>query len=187
MSSSAAKTLVLVVAVAVPAYWYWSPYVAMRSMQVAAKKLDADAFNSHVDYPKLRDSLKQQFSARMGGQLSDAGRGGSDAERAGASLGTMLGMAFTDRLIDVMVQPEYVMRAMDDGKLQVIDAAKQQDASATKPPKVRWDAERTGVDRVVVYHADSKQKPADKRAGFVFDRSGFATWKLTEIRLPMKE
>lgn len=186
MSAKLVKAAIVAIAVAVPAYWYWSPYVAMRSMQSAAQAKDADAFNAHVDYPKLRESLKGQFSAMMADTMQSAGRGKSDMEQAGASLGAMLGMALADRFIDAMVRPEFVMKAMADAKLEAPGSAKPGNADTGKPREVRWTVERKGVDRVIAYGADSSQEPVDKQVGFVFDRSGFASWKLTEIRLPSK-
>jgi hypothetical protein len=37
---------------ALAAYWYWSPFLALKQIQSAARAQDADAFNRHVDYPR---------------------------------------------------------------------------------------------------------------------------------------
>jgi len=168
------------------AYWYWSPYLAMNSMQSATEKQDTDAFNQYVDYPKLRESLKGQFSAMMTRELGTRPASGSDMENAGAALGTMLGLAFADRFIDAMVRPEVVMQAMAEGKLQNPARRVQTDTGAPASQDrddIKWSVERKGVDRVVARgtqgHVSLEETP-----GFVFDRSGFASWKLTEIRLP---
>lgn len=169
------------------AYWYWSPYVAMNSMQSAAEKKDADAFNQYVDYPKLRESLKGQFSAAMTKELGKRPSGGGDFENAGAALGTMLGLAFADRFIDAMVRPEVVMQAMAEGKLQnPAGGGKQSDTGTPakqEREEIKWSMERKGVDRVVA-RSTQGDAPLDATPGFVFDRNGFASWKLTEIRLP---
>lgn len=168
------------------AYWYWSPYLAMNSMRSAAEKQDADAFNQYVDYPKLRESLKGQFSAMMTNELGKRPSSGGDMESAGAALGTMLGLAFADRFIDAMVRPEVVMQAMTEGKLQNPARGKQSGSSTPaghSPEEVKWSVHRKGVDRVVVRGVQG-DATLDGTPGFVFDRSGFASWKLTEIRLP---
>ena len=41
-----------------------------------------------------------------------------------------------------------------------------------------------GVDPIETARAVSGDAQKNTGVGFVFDRSGFATWKLTEIRLP---
>jgi hypothetical protein len=172
---------------ALGAYWYWSPYLAMNSMKEAADARDADAFNQYVDYPKLRESLKGQFSAMMTKELGSQQRaGGSEMENAGAALGAMLGLAFADKFIDAMVRPEMVMQAMAEGKMQDPTAgAKSNGAGETGASEkdVQWSVERKGVNRVIARGAQGEAS-LENSPGFVFDRNGFADWKLTEIRLP---
>lgn len=103
----------------VAGYWYWSPYLVMRQMRNAAANVDADSFNDHVDYPKLRESLKGQLSARIAGELESQSNPGS-------AFGTMLGLALVDKLVDAVVRPEMIMRAMEDGNFQL--QGRQRDA-----------------------------------------------------------
>lgn len=169
------------------AYWYWSPYVAMNSMKDAAEARDADTFNQYVDYPKLRESLKGQFSAMMTKEIGKQRSGGSELENAGTALGAMLGLAFADKFIEAMVRPEVVMQAMAEGKMQSPTAGSKAGAagSEARPPEkeVQWSFERKGVNRVIARGAQGEAALSDS-PGFVFDRTGFADWKLTEIRLP---
>jgi hypothetical protein len=189
----AATTGAILIA-AVGAYWYWSPYLAMHAMKDAVDKRDADAFNQYVDYPKLRESFKGQLSAMLTKSLGmQQPGGGSEPANAGAALGAMLGLAFADKLIDVMVRPEVVMQAMEEGKLQnpaVSPKSDQTAPAATDKERVKWSLERKGFDRVIARNlqgeAQVQTAPAESPA-FVFDRNGFAAWKLTEIRLPAKK
>lgn len=184
------RTIGIIAAIALIAvsvsYWYWSPLLALHQMQSAAKARDADEFNRYVDYAKLRESLKGQFAARVAGAMGDSA-GGSDAQKAGTALGTMWGMALVDRMIDAMVRPEFVMKAMEEGKLKSpIERAKDSGSEGgANRSDTKWTTERKGVDRIVVYGAVT-HAPVDKtqQVGFVFDREGFVRWKLTEVRLP---
>ena len=182
---NATIVLVLAAAAAVGGYWYWSPLLALRSMQAAAQAQDAERFNQYVDYAKLRESLKGQFAAHMTEALKSSGQAGSDMERAGEALGVMLGMAFVDKLIDTMVRPEVVMRAMNEARLRPAPEGPSAEP-ATQEDSVRWVVERKGFDRVIAYGGDAGRAQATpgQDIGFVFDRSGFAHWRLTEIRLP---
>ena len=191
MSSRTFRLTSIVVALLVAlvaAYWYWSPILAIRSMWSAAQAKDADAFNQYVDYPKLRESLKGQFAARMADTLGNK-QGGSDMEKAGTALGTMLGLALVDRMIDALVRPEMIMSSMNEAKLKLPEAGDSQEPSADSPNEVRWSIERKGVNRVLALGNDSKQPHQNptQRVAFVFDREGFATWKLSEIRLPAEQ
>jgi hypothetical protein len=177
----------ILLAAAVAAYWYWSPYVALYQMRNAAVSADADAFNDHVDYPKVRDSLKGQISARITGGLAAASRSDNPLENAGSALGSMLGMALADRAIDALVRPETVMQAMRNGSVRVethdgqAQSGPDGDGNAKKPD---WHTERKGADRMLVVVNPRASAPGKDATAFVLQREGFAHWKLTEIRLP---
>jgi hypothetical protein len=177
------KPAVLAVIVATGAYWYWSPYVAVRQLKSAAENGDADTFNEHVDYPKLRESLKGQLAAFMADQMASNTSSGDSAGAAGAALGSMLGMALMDRMVEAFMRPEVVMRAMQEGKLKPSADSGKQAPTSSKQEKVDWSFERKGVDKLIAYGSQASE-PANKRVGIVFERTGFVNWKLTEIRLP---
>ena len=186
MNSRLLKLGIVAIVLAVTAYWYWSPVLAMHQMQSAAKAGDADAFNDHVDYPKLRESLKGQLSVALTQYLGSQPQPENEFAKAGAALGAMLGMAMVDKMVDAFVRPETVMRAMQQGKMMPNKEAAPQPApqtSAEPAEKVVWQAERKGVDKYILY-ASEPGEAEDKRVGLVLERSGFVTWKLTEIRLP---
>lgn len=176
------------------AYWYWSPLLTMHYARAAAEARDSDAFNQYIDYPKVRESLKRQFAARMAEVIT--GVNGQKAGTAGAALGAMLSIALVDRLVDSMVRPELVMATMNEARMQE-DPARKPDKPVTgakpakpnkvedSPIKVNWAVERKGVNRVIAFASDATTPASSEtQIGFVFDRAGFADWKLTEIRLP---
>jgi hypothetical protein len=195
MSSKTIKAAAAIAVVAIAGYWYWSPFLAVRQLQSAAQKKDADAFNERVDYPKLRESLKGQLSAVMGEQMAKT----QDSGNPFAALGSMLGMAMVDRFVDAMVRPETVMRAMQNGQMspkakpageapaQPADRSAGQPQQEPKYEKPQWTYDRKGVDKLIAYATDPERPGAQnsEKLGIVFERSGFANWKLTEVRLPV--
>jgi hypothetical protein len=188
MNSRLVKAGVAVAVVAAAVYWYWSPLLAIREMQSAAKGGDTDAFSDHVDYPRLRESFKGQASAMFAQKLAAQSGNGDSATKVGAALGAMLGTAVVNQLVDSLVRPEVVMRAMQEGKLMPSKRADDSppppgDSSSPALRKLEWSAEHKGVNKFVAY-AHRPGEPEDKRIGLVLERNGFATWKLTEIRLP---
>lgn len=176
-SSKPALAALVVGCAAVAAYWYWSPYLALRSMQSAAIARDADAFNAHVDYPRVRAGLKAQLAARIGGS--------TDANNPLAALGAMLGRTMSDKVVDAMVRPETIMRVMQHG--QFGPAAPAQDAAPSAAQdgsaKPKWIILREGTDRLVATPESSTGAP-EKQVKIVFERSGFAHWNLTDVRMP---
>jgi hypothetical protein len=167
---------VLVVA-GVAAYWYWSPYLAVRELRAAAVAADAERFNEHVDFPRLRESLKSQLSERMTREMGN---------RSGNNFGSMLALALVDKMIDVAVRPETVMFALREGKFKVENTGPQEaQREEGERKKVVWSTERQGFDNVV-FHAEGDGNGAGKdKIALVMHREGFANWKLTDIRLPI--
>ena len=184
MSSRSTKAVIVAACVAVAgmgAYWHYSPYLAIKQMRIAAEQKDADAFNEHVDYPKVRESLKGQMAAMMTERM---GKSGTSTGMEG--LGAVIGLAFINPMIDAMVRPEMVMRSMQEGKFKPLPEGSGEPSSgnASKPDKVpQWKYERKGADKLIA-HATDVDGQAGARVSVVFERSGFATWRLTEIRLP---
>jgi hypothetical protein len=186
-------------------YWYASPYLAVWQIRSAAQARDAQAFNSHVDYPKLRESIKVQFSALF----SDAPGQNHGAESAnpGFAFGKMLGLLVVNKFVDAVVTPETVMRAMRQGYLvpEVPKAGRARQPDTDKPADGQTDEqaghaehgasedkphlvfERQSVDKLLIYSEELKQagQAGQDKLGFVFERSGFATWKLSAVVLPL--
>lgn len=175
---------ILFAALAVAAYWYWSPFLALRDMQSAAKAQDADAFNAHVDYPRLRESLKEQLAAGMKQKMAAS----ADTNNPVGAIGALLGAVMFDKLVDAMVRPETVMRSMQSGQFspQAPPAAEPQGPphpAAQQEAAPKWSYIRKGTDVLVAYPAAGAE-PYDKKVHIVFERSGFANWKLTQLRMP---
>jgi hypothetical protein len=152
----------LAVVVAVAAYWYWSPLLVVHQMKEAVRVHDVEAFNSHVDFPALRENMKDDI----------AGKPGDDAL---SGFGRLLGGV----VVDALVRPEAVMFVLEhgdfakkrNGKLEERDRGEEPASGEAKP---KWATERDGVNRYIVRN--------DKIA-LVFVRNGFADWKLSELRL----
>lgn len=171
-------------AAGVAAYWYWSPYLAVRELREAAVAADADRFNAHVDFAKLRASLKIQLSERMGQEMGNRPAGGNDFERAANAFGSMLAHTLVDKMIDAAVRPETIMFAMREGKFKVENTGPRDGEHDTdERRKPVWSTERKGFD-TVVFHAEGEDGTGKDRMALVMQREGFADWKLTDIRLP---
>lgn len=182
MLSTAKSKLVAVAAVValtgLAAYWHFSPYLAMRSMRAAAEAKDADAFNERVDYPKLRESIKGQMAAVLTDGLGSKSASQNSMEAAGAALA----LALVNPLVDALVRPEMVMKTMSKGEFD-LKPGKAPTSEPTQAPT--WDVKRLGMNKVIAYAQDPND-PKTEKVGVVFERNGFADWKLTELRLPTR-
>lgn len=198
MASKAIKAAAVVAIVAIAGYWYWSPYVAMWQLRSAAQSRDVPAFNEHVDYPMVRESLKGQFSIIFANKLGKSDGSGNAIAGVGAAFGATLGMVMVNRFVDAMVRPEILMRAMQLGQLSpkanepsntpIASADKADHPAGVEPKndKLKWDYERQGLNTVFAYATNPKRQDEtnQEKLGLVLQRSGFVTWKLTEVRLP---
>ncbi|MEO5641501.1 MAG: DUF2939 domain-containing protein [Sphingomicrobium sp.] len=154
-------------------WWFASPWWTLKAMREAAAAHDERKLSAYVDYPALRESLKDDVMRR----ITTDGRG---AEGLGA-IGAQVANAIAGPLIDAAVTPQGV-QAMFDGE----QAARQPGATPeTKagqlPPlpaaKDRPVIERGGLNQFRV-HA---REPGS--ATMVFRRDGLG-WKLAGVDLP---
>ena len=187
---AAAAGLLIAVAAATGGYWYYSPMLSMKSMQSALEQRDADAFNQHVDYERLRESFKGQMSAMMAEQMGSSGTSGAGA------LGAMLGLAMVNQMVDAFIRPEVVMRLMQSGEMDSAgrDGRPKQSSGSSGPSgskgtpdsgdDIRWEVERKGFNRVIAYRMESGETDTTRALGVVFERYGFSQWKVTELRMP---
>ncbi len=182
----------LLAGAAVAGYWYWSPLLAVQQLKSAARSSDATTFNSLVDYPRLRESLKTQLAALMADAVATKAGGDDAASRAGVALGQMLGQAMLDKVVDTVVRPEAMMQAMQQGRLggaggRAGGAGSGADGNGPRPAgdpaDIEWQSERPGPDRFIL-QIWQRGDASGKRVGLVLERSGFADWKLTGLQLP---
>lgn len=158
---------------AVAAYWYWSPLLALGQMKAAAKASDATAFNAYVDYPRLRESLKSGVMGQMGLPQPAAGD---------RQVGGLLGNVLVSGLIDALVRPEMVMRMMKEGAVRA-EREPEPSAEPEQDKKTDWVTQREGMNTLIAYVGDAAD-PVEKRLGLVMERSGFASWRLVGMRMP---
>ena len=187
MSTTAIKASLfafLLAAAGVVGYWHYSPYLTLNAMRTAAEQKDFQAFGERVDFAKVRESVKSQLAIKLAGQMgSDANEGQSS--KGFKALGAAFAMALANPLIDAMVRPEFVMAALTKGEIEVVPGAVKEVVGVTEPKKdkPKWAFDRQGPNKLIVYVKDT-EKPGEVKVGLVFERSGFADWKLTGLNLP---
>lgn len=157
-------SLLILVLVAVGGWAWGAPYYTLWQMKRAAEARDVDALASHVDFPAVRTSVRDQLSVQLRGS-----RGGLLGE-GGAVLGALVRAGLADAAIDAAVSPN---------GMRVIFAAAPL-AESEPPPAIKLKANemrysRTAFDRFHLTRGDG--------ASLEFRLRGLE-WKLTDIRLP---
>jgi hypothetical protein len=96
-------TLFVIAIVALLGYGYASPYLALDRLKRAADARDAQTVSEYVDYPALRQSLKEQVAGLLTRKLEAHANGNPFA-----ALGAMIGVALIGPLVDAYATPDGV-------------------------------------------------------------------------------
>lgn len=185
-----------------------SPYLAVRGLLKAAEARDAAGINARVDFPALKQSLKDALDARLEETLR---RNPGDPMSA---LGRLFGPSIVSQLVDAFTTPYNVARLVQGrvpldalapampgaapaptapaapdannatGTAPPAPPASQANATAAagqgSSPAVSMGYE--GLSRFVVRVAD--RKPGAEPLSLEFRREGLFSWKLCAVRLP---
>ena len=152
-------------------YLYFTPYLAMKKLQDAAKAGDTQALNELVDFPALRESVKQNVRGAVENSVSRS-------HNPLAVLGGMLAGAVAAPLVDTFVTPDGIA-ALTEGARPGSgpDARTHVD---TKDVKVKRGYE--SFDRFVVHFEE--RDSGRERLALVLRRDGLTHWRLSAVRRP---
>jgi hypothetical protein len=120
-SKSVVIALLVVIVVAVLGVIYASPYIALDRLKRAADARDAQTVNQYVDFPLLRESLKDQVGQLLTRRI--------DIQKSGnplAIIGAMIGAALIGPLVDSYATP--------DGVAAILNGIPPRGDPGEKPP-----------------------------------------------------
>lgn len=191
---------VFVVALAAAAF-YSTPYIALYSIHRAIERNDAEAVSRFVDFPVLRENIREKVLAHMAQAVPPPGGG------ALGGLSQMLATTAANQMVDRMVSPAGVMMLMQGaGSLKQIpplqqrqqmpqspqtpQVPQQEDGTAATTPSQPADpiavARSRARDVRVSYQGWSKVRvgvPLEP-GGLIFRREGLWDWRLIAVELP---
>ncbi|MGF6722561.1 hypothetical protein P3T43_001908 [Paraburkholderia sp. GAS41] len=193
--------LLAIVIVAVLGYAYASPYLALDRLKRAADARDAQTVSEYVDYPALRESLKEQIGGLLTRRIEARASGNPLA-----ALGAMIGVALIGPLVDAYATPDGVAALLNGmpprGDLHQRPPTAQ-DASAnpsaggadsapapaapapatpsTAPPQPpQTTAGYRGINEFAVTY---QHGVGDARYSAILRREGLFSWKLAAVDL----
>ena len=194
-------TLIVIVVIAALGFCYASPYMALNTLKRAADARDAQTVNEYVDFPALRESLKQQVTGLLTRRLDVQGNGNPLA-----AIGAMIGVALIGPLVDAYATPDGVAALLNGmpprgnpgerppvpagaGNPPAAPAAAPEPAppaagnngnSATPPQPPQTTAGYRGLNEFVVSY---QHGAGDARYSAILRREGLFTWKLAAVNL----
>lgn len=171
---------VLAAALLLAAAWGLAPVFAGQALIRAAKAGDAAKLERLVDFPALRESLKDQLSLEVASRI---GRDPRLTEKGLGGLGMMLAPMILDGAIDAVVTPEVVA--------QMVTTAEAPRPAGTPPEPENGD--RKGdkdlhqswgyrdLNHFAVTLTD-REKP-DQHLALILERRGLFRWQLAAVDL----
>jgi DUF2939 family protein len=169
---AAAAVLALFVAV-----YVWAPFHAIDSLGEAVRNRDRDQLSALVDFPSVRQNLKDGFVAHLSKRAAD--------DRA-LEKNPLMGLALmfvptlVNSVVDTVITP--------DGVIQLLSRPLGDSArGAGDFPKKKWNRSWRFID---LDHFRAEYSEADNPAlvfGLVFEQRGVFTWLLVRLDLPEDE
>jgi hypothetical protein len=174
--------LVIIIALGIVAYVALGPYLAVRGIQNGLASNNPDLLAEHVDFPVLRQNLKDQFNA----QLAKAGIGSTTAtdkmSQGFAALGALMATKMIDGMVEAYVTPSGLANlAAGRSSPAIVKEITPGDAERKNAlSDADWQIE--SLSRISLI-AGTPTSPENLR--FVLTRDGL-TWKLTNVILPLR-
>ena len=169
------KIALAIAVVLVVAYLAASPWLTAYQLRAALEAQDSEALVEHVDFPTLRQNLKDDLNAMLVQETQDE-------ENPFAALGVLLGSAIVDRMVDAFVTPAGLAGLLNAPGRNVL----QEDA----PVRRRGLTDDLGDTNLQMgywsinrFDIVATNKETGDQVRFVLRRRGVG-WKLTRIRLP---
>ena len=159
-------------------YLYASPYLVLNSIKNAAQQGDADKLSGYIDFPSVKQSMKDQVKAAMVEELA-----ASDEQDGFEALGTMLAAAMIDPLIDGLVTPDGVALMIQGQKLDFdLNNDKPEDKPKAKNEDIDYKAGYLSFNRfkVQIIDADDPNESLD-----VIMHRDWLSWKVTRINFSL--
>ena len=155
-------------------YLYASPYIALYNIKNAAEQKDADKLSGYIDFPSVKQSIKDQVKAAMVEELA-----ASDEQDGFEALGTMLAAAMIDPLVDGLVTPDGVALMLQGQELDFgLDDKTTKDEPKVKDTDIDYKAGYLSFNRFKVQIIDADD--SDESLDVIMHRDGLS-WKVTRI------
>ena len=156
------------------AAWYFvSPFLLLRSLSFAVRNDDRDTIAADVDFPAVRDGLKQQLDSYLQTRAA-----GPRKRNSFSNLLLQLAPAIGNQVIDAIVTP--------DGVATILRQHAPQTSGGTPRPSLwRGDFSWIGPDHLRATYANTRHP--DQPIALDLERRGLFGWQVTGLVLPIKE
>lgn len=157
--------------------WAAAPVLAAQALIRAAKAGDADRIEQLVDFPALRQSLKDELTTELAAHMRrDSGLADSRLDGLGMILAPML----LSGAVDAVVTPEVVAQMVTTAEAPdptVRDRPEPADARDSDDIHQAWGYRNLNAFSVTLTDRDHP----DQRLALILERRGVFSWKLAAV------
>lgn len=172
------RKLLIALAAMLLIYVAAAPYITVHQIASAAEDKDGEAMAEHIDFPSVRQSLKDQMNAMMMKETSSP----EMQDNPFAALGVAFAGVLVDKMVDAYITPA--------GITQLMKGEKPAPASGGSSDTESGQKKEPFEDASMSYESFSKfavtvRDDPENEIRFILRRRGLG-WQLTEILIPMK-
>ena len=165
------KIALVAAVIALGAGYLGSPYLAASGFTDALKSYDAAEASEYIDYPSVRQGIKDDMNAEVARMVMEQGEDDPFAAAGAAFAGSLV-----SGMVDAMITPA--------GLEKILERAERERSEEAND--IGYETSYDGLDRfLVTLTTDAKGNPIEDPVTMVFDRDGLFSWKLTKVDLPL--
>jgi hypothetical protein len=168
--------LFAVVGVLFAIYVVGAPYLTVYQMRSAAESRDGEALSEHIDFPSVRQSLKDQMNAMLIKEMAKD----EMKDNPFSAMGVAIVGVMVDKMVDAYITPAGITQLMAGEKPNTREHGDSSGGAKKKPFSNASMSYESLSKFVITVRGDTGTE-----GKFVLRRRGI-DWKLTEIILPLK-
>ena len=166
------KIVIVAGIVLILGYVFATPYITAYQVKVAAEAQDGEALSELVDFPALRQSLKNQMAGKLRKEMAEDVMDGNPLSAIGTAFGNMI----LKGVVDEFVTPAGLMKLMKGRK---------PGSEANRPtPSDPFSDISTSYESFNKFSIITRDPTTDLEVKLILKRRGLQ-WKLTEVILPI--
>ena len=159
-------------------YIFTTPYLTIYHMKTAAANHDGEALSEYIDFPALRQNLKDQLNVKLGKGILPEAMDDNPLATLGSALGAAFGGMLVEKMVDVYVTPSGIMELMRGEKPEEEGTGGATEKQTPSEPFTDVSMSYESFSKFSV--TTKKNTELADEIKFIFRRKGMG-WKLTEM------
>tara|TARA_B100001250_G_scaffold112393_1_gene95014 strand:+ start:299 stop:820 length:522 start_codon:yes stop_codon:yes gene_type:complete len=165
----------IVIAIVLAIGFYSLPYITIAQMKAAAEENNGEALSEHVDFPSVRQSLKDQMNAMLAREMVE-----EVEDNPFVALGAAFGGMFVEKMVDAYITPAGLTQLMSGESPD----EKSNDITENSQKNEPFQNTSLSYESMSKFSVIVNDEDSEEGIKFILRRTGLS-WKLSEILLPM--